>query len=53
MVNAFGVKKIKRNIMSMQQTLRGMVKGTTDNVLSRSLGYWDLYEEGPKVSLVS
>jgi hypothetical protein len=50
MVNSHGVKKIKRNIMSMQQTLRGMSQGSDEGILSLALGYWDLYEAGPKVS---
>ena len=49
MVNSAGVKKIKRNIMSLQQTLRSINRGADEGTLNRSVAYWDLYERGPKV----
>ncbi|ORY27686.1 Sec8 exocyst complex component-specific domain-domain-containing protein [Naematelia encephala] len=48
MVNLAGVQKIKRNILSLQQTLRGLSRGHDDGVLTRSMAYWDMYERGPK-----
>lgn len=47
-MNAAGVHKVKRNILSLQQCLRGLSKSQND-VLSRSMAYWDLYDAGPKV----
>ena len=47
-VNQTGVKKIKRNILSIQQTLRA-IQGVDEGILDRSMKYWDLYDEGPKV----
>jgi exocyst complex component 4 len=48
-INAAGVQKIKRNILSLQQCLRGLSRSQND-VLARSMAYWDMYEAGPKVS---
>ena len=48
-VNRAGVQKIKRNILSIQQTLRA-IQGTDKGVLARSMAYWDMYEQGPKAS---
>jgi exocyst complex component 4 len=48
-INLAGVKKIKRNILSLQQTLRNVHCGSAEGVLTRSVAYWDLYESGPKV----
>ncbi|KAK4685429.1 exocyst complex component 4, partial [Tremellales sp. Uapishka_1] len=48
MVNEAGVKKIKRNIVSLQQSLRSIVNSPGEGVLTRSIAYWDLYEGGPK-----
>lgn len=48
-VNAAGVNKIKRNILSLQQSLRS-VQGAEEGILERSIQYWDLYSHGPKVS---
>lgn len=50
-VNAAGVRKIKRDILSLQQSLRSVHRGMEEGLLSRSVAYWDLYERGPKVSL--
>jgi exocyst complex component 4 len=47
-MNPAGVQKVKRNILSLQQCLRGLSKNQND-VLSRSMAYWDLYDAGPKV----
>ena len=52
MVNSAGVKKIKRNILSLQQALRSLKLVSDEGVLSRSVAYWDLYEPGPKVCIV-
>lgn len=49
-VNAAGVRKIKRNILSLQQTLRGIAAASEQGVLTRASEFWDLYEQGPKVS---
>lgn len=46
-VNPAGVEKIKRNIMSLQQFLGSA--GASEDALSRSMTYWDLYNKGPKV----
>ncbi|WWD16813.1 hypothetical protein CI109_101245 [Kwoniella shandongensis] len=51
MVNPAGVRKIKRNILSLQQTLRGIAPASEEGVLNRSVQYWDLYERGPKEML--
>lgn len=48
-VNAAGVRKIKRNILSLQQTLRGIATANEQGVLVRATEFWDLYEQGPKV----
>lgn len=47
-VNAAGVDKIKRNIFAVQQSLTGIDGG--DEILARSMTYWDLWARGPKVS---
>lgn len=52
-VNAAGVRKIKRDILSMQQTLRGIAASSEQGVLSRAAGFWDLYEQGPKVCRIT
>ncbi|WVQ74376.1 hypothetical protein IAR50_003977 [Cryptococcus sp. DSM 104548] len=52
-VNNAGVRKIKRNIMSLQQVLRGIASSSEDGTLGKALGYWDLYEQGPKKMLES
>lgn len=46
----FGVYKIQRNILAIQQTLRNITDGAEDAILSRAQRYWQLYEIGPKVS---
>ena len=51
-VNLEGVKKIKRNILSLQQSLRSINRGYDEGVLSRSVTYWGLFERGPKVRFV-
>jgi exocyst complex component 4 len=47
-INPAGVSKMKRNILSVQQCLRGLSSSQND-VLARAMIYWDLYEAGPKV----
>jgi exocyst complex component 4 len=49
MVNLAGVKKIKRNVVSLQQSLRGIAKASDEGILARAVAYWDMYERGPKV----
>lgn len=46
----FGVYKIQRNILAIQQTLCNITDGAEDAILSRAQRYWQLYEIGPKVS---
>ncbi|WVF66723.1 hypothetical protein IAT40_001465 [Kwoniella sp. CBS 6097] len=48
MVNPAGVRKIKRNILALQQTLRGIKVASFGGGLERAVEYWDLYEKGPK-----
>ncbi|WVR04091.1 hypothetical protein IAU60_001090 [Kwoniella sp. DSM 27419] len=48
MVNPAGVRKIKRNILALQQTLRGIGAASFDGTLDRAVEYWDLYDKGPK-----
>ncbi|ODN76972.1 hypothetical protein L202_05535 [Cryptococcus amylolentus CBS 6039] len=50
-VNGAGVRKIKRNITSLQQILRGIGTNSDNDTLSKALGYWGLYEQGPKKML--
>jgi exocyst complex component 4 len=52
MVNPAGVHKIKRDIMSLQEVLRGinLPSASDEGVLTRAIAYWDMYELGPKVS---
>nr|ODN98653.1 exocyst complex component 4 [Cryptococcus depauperatus CBS 7855] len=45
-VNAAGVRHIKRNIRSLQQTLRGTA--AREGVLTLSMAYWNLFEKGAK-----
>lgn len=56
MVNSAGVKKIKRDILSLQQGLRNISaspgEASTEGILVRSMTYWNLYERGPKVGQV-
>ncbi|KAJ9101966.1 hypothetical protein QFC20_005115 [Naganishia adeliensis] len=47
----FGVYKIQRNILAIQQTLRNITDGAEDAILSRAQRYWQLYEIGPKAML--
>lgn len=46
-MNAAGVEKIQRNILAVQQCLTGIDGG--EEVLSRSMAYWDLWSQGPMV----
>ncbi|OCF43069.1 exocyst complex component 4 [Kwoniella heveanensis CBS 569] len=48
MVNPAGVRKIKRNILALQQTLRGIKVASFEGGLERAVEYWNLYEKGPK-----
>ncbi|KAI5455480.1 exocyst subunit, variant 2 [Naganishia albida] len=47
----FGVYKIHRNILAIQQTLRNITDGAEDAILDRAQRYWHLYELGPKAML--
>lgn len=47
-VNSAGARKIRRNILSLQQTLRGIVPSSSDGMLARAMEYWDLFQQGPK-----
>jgi hypothetical protein len=46
----FGVYKIQRNILAIQQTLCNITEGADDSILSKAQRYWQLYDLGPKVS---
>lgn len=48
-INAHGVHKIRRNILSLQQTLRGIIASDAEGMLLRATEFWDLFERGPKV----
>ncbi|BEI80172.1 hypothetical protein CcaverHIS002_0107010 [Cutaneotrichosporon cavernicola] len=54
-VNAAGARKLRRNILSLQQTLRGIVSlgHEQEGMLSHAIEYWDLFEKGPKRMLES
>jgi exocyst complex component 4 len=45
----FGVYKIQRNILAIQQTLCNITEGADDSILSKAQRYWQLYDLGPKV----
>lgn len=49
-VNPAGVRKIRRDILALQQALRTVGSSPDEGVLARSVAYWDLYDLGPKVS---
>ncbi|WVW79702.1 hypothetical protein I302_101672 [Kwoniella bestiolae CBS 10118] len=51
MVNAAGVRKIKRNILALQQTLRGIAPAAKEGQLGRAMEFWELYDKGPKEML--
>ncbi|EIW69172.1 hypothetical protein TREMEDRAFT_31499 [Tremella mesenterica DSM 1558] len=51
MVNLAGVHKMKRDILALQQALRGINHGPEEGILSRAMTYWDLYGRGPKEML--
>lgn len=50
-VNAAGARKLRRNILSLQQTLRGIIPSSKEGMLARATEYWDLFERGPKEML--
>ncbi|KAL1410158.1 exocyst subunit [Vanrija albida] len=52
-VNSAGVRKIRRNILSLQQTLRGIIASEPEGMLLRATEYWDLFEKGPTKTLKS
>lgn len=52
-VNSAGVRKIRRNILSLQQTLRGIIVSEPEGMLLRATEYWDLFERGPTKTLKS
>lgn len=49
----FGVYKIQRNILAIQQTLCNVTDGAEDSILNKAQRYWQLYDLGPKVSSAS
>ena len=49
----FGVYKIQRNILAIQQTLCNVTDRAEDSILSKAQRYWQLYDLGPKVSPAS
>ncbi|WWC87558.1 uncharacterized protein L201_002448 [Kwoniella dendrophila CBS 6074] len=51
MVNAAGVRKIKRDILALQQTLRGIAPASKEGQLGRAMEFWELYDKGPKEML--
>ncbi|KAK6906905.1 hypothetical protein I203_100894 [Kwoniella mangroviensis CBS 8507] len=51
MVNPAGVRKIKRNILALQQTLRGIAPAAKEGQLGKALDFWELYDKGPKEML--
>lgn len=54
-VNAAGARKLRRNILSLQQTLRGIVSTGHEHegMLSHAIEYWELFGKGPKRMLES
>lgn len=52
LVNSSGVRKIRRNMLALQQSLRGINQSQQgEGVLNLSSVYWDMYERDPKASL--
>ncbi|WRT65409.1 uncharacterized protein IL334_002352 [Kwoniella shivajii] len=51
MVNPAGVRKIKRDILALQQTLRGIAPAAKEGQLNKAIEYWELYHKGPKEML--
>jgi exocyst complex component 4 len=49
LINEAGVHKIQRNILSLQQTLRGIIAADAEGMLLRATEFWAMYEPGPKV----
>lgn len=47
-INAAGVHKIRRNILALQQTLRGIITIDAEGMLLKSTEFWGLYEAGPR-----
>jgi hypothetical protein len=50
LVNPAGVRKIRRNMLALQQSLRSIHHSSSDGVLRISHQYWEMYEQNPKVS---
>lgn len=50
-VNAAGARKLRRNIISLQQTLRGIIPSSAEGMLARATEYWELFDRGPKEML--
>jgi exocyst complex component 4 len=48
-INTAGVNKIRRSILSLQQTLRDIITTDEESMLLRANEFWGLYELGPKV----
>jgi exocyst complex component 4 len=49
LVNAAGVRKIRRNMLALQQSLRSVHQSSSDGILQLSSVYWDMYDQNPKV----
>jgi exocyst complex component 4 len=49
-VNSAGVRKVRRNMLALQQSLRGISQSHQEGVLQLSNIYWDMYDQNPKVS---
>jgi len=52
-INTAGAHKIRRNILSLQQTLRGIISTDAEGMLLRATAFWGLFELGPKKMLAS
>lgn len=48
LVNSAGVRKIRRNMLALQQSLRGMNQSQQEGILYLSNLYWDMYDRDPK-----
>lgn len=50
LINSAGVRKVRRNMLAIQQSLRGISQSQQEGVLQLSNIYWDMYDQNPKVS---
>lgn len=51
LINSAGVRKVRRNMLALQQSLRGISQSHQEGVLQLSNIYWDMYDQDPKVNL--